>query len=119
VLRVSTGSGVPVRERLRAGLTVAMKARDRMAVAALRATLGAIDNAEAVTSPSMVDRGFAIEQSSVGVGAAEVARRVLTEEDVAGIVRDSIAEREEAAAGYDRAGRPSRPTCCAPRPPCC
>ena len=37
-----------VRDRLRAALPDAMKARDSVAVAALRSVLGAIDNAEAV-----------------------------------------------------------------------
>ena len=98
----------PLRDRLRAALPTAMKAGDRVAVAALRATLGAIDNAEAVPATSTVDGGLAIERSPVGVGAADVARRVLTEDDVAGIVRDAVAEREEAALGYERAGRPER-----------
>jgi uncharacterized protein len=99
---------MPLRGRLRAGLTTAMKARDQVAVAALRATLGAIDNAEAVSAPSTVDGSLAIEQTPVGVGAADVARRVLTEEDIAGIVRDAVAEREEAAAGYERSGHGER-----------
>ena len=93
---------------MRAALPAAMKAGDRVAVAALRSTLGAIDNAEAVPSPSTMDGGLAIEQSPVGVGAAEVSRRVLTEADVAGIVREAMAEREEAARGYERAGHPER-----------
>ena len=96
------------RERMRAALPVAMKARDAVAVAALRATLGAIDNAEAVERPAGAERGQAIEQSAVGVGAAEADRRVLTDADVAGIVRDAVAEREDAARGYDEAGRPDR-----------
>ena len=97
-----------MRDRMRAALPAAMRAGDRVAVAALRATLGAIDNAEAVPAPSGVDGGLAIEQSPVGVGAAEVARRVLTEQDVAGVVREAVAEREEAALGYERAGHPER-----------
>jgi uncharacterized protein YqeY len=99
---------LPLRARLRAGLTAAMKARDQVAVAALRATLGAIDNAEAVSAPSTVDASLAIEQTPVGVGAADVARRVLTDDDIAAIVRDEVAEREAAAADYDGAGRPDR-----------
>jgi uncharacterized protein YqeY len=105
---MTMGSEEPLRARLRSGLTVAMKARDHVAVAALRATLGAIDNAETVSAPSTVDGSLAIEQTPVGVGAADVARRVLTEGDIAGIVRDEATEREEAAAEYDRAGRPDR-----------
>jgi uncharacterized protein len=85
-----------------------MKAGDRVAVSALRATLGAIDNASAVPVSSTVDRELAIERSPVGVCAADVARRVLTDAEVAGILRDAVAEREEAAVGYERAGHPDR-----------
>ena len=40
----------PLRSRLRAALTAAMKARDTVAVTALRTTLAAIDNAGAVAT---------------------------------------------------------------------
>jgi hypothetical protein len=43
---------------------------------------------------------------TIGVGAAEVERRVLTEAQVEHIVRAEMAEREAAARDYDRAGRP-------------
>jgi len=85
-----------------------MKARDRVAVAALRSTLAAIENAEAVDRPATVDQQLAIERIPVGVGAAEVARRVLTEAQVEHIVRAEVAEREAAAREYDLAGRPDR-----------
>ena len=96
---------VSLRERLRAALPAAMKARDRIAVSALRSTLSAIDNAEAVEHPAGAGRGLAIEQSAVGVGAMEVARRDLSEDDVERIVRAEIAERESAADGYEASGR--------------
>ena len=99
---------VPLRERLRAALPAALKARDRVAVAALRSTLAAIDNAEAVDRAPDVDRNLGIERLPVGVGAAEVPRRVLTEAQVEGIVRAELAEREAAARDYERAGRPER-----------
>lgn len=98
----------PLRRRLRDALTAAMKTRDRTAVAALRATLAAIDNAEAVRPGGDPAGSLAIEHTAVGVGVADVARRVLTPGDVERIVRDEIAEREDAAAGYDRVGRPER-----------
>jgi uncharacterized protein len=101
--------GVPLRQRLRAALPAAMKAADRVAVAALRSALAAIENAEAVdASGSSGGRGLAIEQSPVGVGAAEATRRALTEAQVEQIVRTEVAEREAAVAEYDRAGRPER-----------
>ncbi|MET9492161.1 hypothetical protein [Nocardia sp. NPDC006630] len=89
----------PLRERLRAALTTAMKARDKTATAALRSALGAIDNAEAVDSSDV--RAGAIETSAVGVGAAERPRRDLTESDIEAIVRTEIDERLTAAKEYE------------------
>lgn len=97
-----------LRQRLRAALPAAMKSRDRAATAALRATLAAIDNAEAVAPADGVVRGQAIEQVALGVGATEVERRALTEPEVEEIVRAELAEREAAAGEYDRAGRTER-----------
>jgi uncharacterized protein len=101
-------SELPLRQRLRAALPAALKARDRVAVAALRATLAAIDNAEAVDRPATVDQRLAIEQTPIGIAAAEVERRVLTADQVEHIVRTEVAEREAAARDYERAGRPDR-----------
>ena len=97
-----------MRQRLRAALPEAMRARDRAAVAALRSTLAAIDNAEAVAVKSSGGQGLAIEQTPLGVGAAEVERRVLTDAQVEDIVRTEVAEREAAARDYDRAGQRQR-----------
>lgn len=88
-----------VRVRMRQALPQAMRARDKVAVSALRATLAALDNAEAVPAGSSGLRGSAaIEESPVGAGATEVARRELSEHDTADIVRAEIAERLKAAA---------------------
>ena len=97
-----------LRQRLRAALPVAMKARDRAATAALRATLAAIDNAEAVAPDDAAAGSLAIEQVPIGAGATEVARRTLTEDAVEAIVRGELAERETAADAYERAGRTDR-----------
>jgi uncharacterized protein YqeY len=97
---------VPLRQRLRDALPAAMKARDRVAVSALRATLAAIENAEAPATATQ--HSLAIERSPVGAGAAEAARRVLTEEQVEQIVRAEMAEREAAARGYEEAGHDDR-----------
>jgi len=94
-----------LRHRLRQALPAAMKAGDRVAVAALRSTLAAIDNAGAVDRAPSVDQTLAIERIPVGAGAAEVPRRVLTEAQVEHIVRAELAEREAAAREYERAGR--------------
>ncbi|QHC27106.1 hypothetical protein [Streptomyces sp. GS7] len=75
-----------------------MRARDKAAVSALRATLAALDNAEAVPVDEAALRGLALEHSPVGVGATEVARRELSEHTVAEIVRAEAAERLEIAA---------------------
>ena len=97
-----------LRQRLRAALPVAMKARDRSATTALRATLAAIDNAEAVVPAGGATKGQAIEEVEIGVGATEVARRALTEDEVERIVRAELAERQVAAEQYERAGRADR-----------
>src|SRR5215211_3191557 len=90
---------------MRRGLVDAMKARDQQAVAALRATLAAIDNAEAVDA-EVVDADLALDSgdghpavagSVAGIGAAEVDRRILTPEETAAIVRGEVTEREAAA----------------------
>jgi uncharacterized protein YqeY len=99
---------IPLRQRLRNALAPAMKARDRVAVAALRSTLAAIDNAEAVDGVAVADQRLAIEHTPVGVGVTEVERRALTEEQVEHVVRAEVGEREAAAREYDRVGRPER-----------
>ncbi len=105
---VPSNAEAPLRQRLRGALTLAMKARDRVAVGALRSTLAAIDNAEAVDRPTGTDTGLAIEQIPLGVGAAEMERRLLTECQIERIVRDELAEREAAARDYEQSGRTER-----------
>jgi uncharacterized protein YqeY len=93
--------------RLRAALTTAMKARDRAAVTALRAALAAIDNAGAVTpaDDSVAPTDGPIAGAVAGLGAAEATRRSLSDEDIRALVWAEVTDREEAAAGYDQAGR--------------
>ncbi|MEV0060165.1 hypothetical protein [Nocardia sp. NPDC050718] len=95
-----------LRERLRAALKPAMKARDRSAVSALRSALSAIDNAEAVDAGDA--KAGALEASAVGLGTAEARRRDLTEADITQIVHREIDERRTAAAEYDRLGAAER-----------
>lgn len=85
-----------------------MKQRDREALSVYRTALAAIANAEAVTAGAE-HRAGAIESSPAGVGGAEVARRELTEDDVAEVVRGDIAERCAAAAAL-RAADPDAAT---------
>ncbi|WP_030242490.1 MULTISPECIES: hypothetical protein [unclassified Streptomyces] len=88
-----------------------MRARDKAAVSALRGTLAALDNAEAVPVDETSHRAAALEASPVGAGATEAVRRELSERDVVDIVRAEAAERLAAAAQLtapahaDRAGR--------------
>ncbi|MEY9909045.1 uncharacterized protein YqeY [Catenulispora sp. MAP12-49] len=96
----------PLRDRLRAALPIALKARDRATASTLRAALAAIENAEAVDAGDV--RAGAIEASAVGIGAAEAARRELSEADVAAIVRAEIAEREHAAEVYQASGQSAK-----------
>lgn len=84
-----------IRTELQQLLATSLKAKDADAVSACRTTLAAIANAEAV--PVTSGRAHAIEQSPVGVGAAEAPRRELTEVEVERIVRAELDERLEAA----------------------
>lgn len=87
-----------LRVRMRQALPEAMRSRDRAAVSALRSALAALDNAEAVPVGEVELRGSALEQSPVGAGTTEAARRELSERDAADIVRAEVTERLEAAA---------------------
>lgn len=87
-----------LRLRMRQALPEAMRARDKAAVSALRATLAALDNAEALPVDNSALRGVALEHSPVGVGVTEAARCELSEGDVAAIVRAEATERLELAA---------------------
>ncbi|HWD45875.1 MAG TPA: GatB/YqeY domain-containing protein [Actinomycetota bacterium] len=97
-----------LRDRLRDGLPAAIKARDGVAVAALRSALAAIENAEAVAPPpgspteATHDR---LAGTVAGVGAAEAERRALSEAEVEEIARGEVDERRAAADAYERAGR--------------
>jgi uncharacterized protein YqeY len=96
----------PLRAALRDALTVAMKDRDRVATSALRSALAAIDNAEAVdVSLAPPEQPAVIAGGVVGLGAGEVTRRTITDDDVRAILRDAISEREAAAAQYDELSR--------------
>ncbi|MEU6772347.1 hypothetical protein [Streptomyces sp. NPDC046759] len=88
-----------------------MRARDRTAVGVLRSTLAAVDNAEAVPVSSAQLRGSALEQVPIGVGATEAARRELSEQHIADLVRAEAGERLAVAAQFtapEQADRASR-----------
>jgi uncharacterized protein len=105
-----TGAGGTLRERLRAALPAAMKARDAAAVAALRSALAAVDNAEAVEAapPPTAATHPDLAGTTVGVGATEAGRRDLEEAEVERLVRAEVTDRRAAAQAYERAGRHDR-----------
>ena len=95
-----------IRDRLHRALRDAMRARDSVAVSALRSALAALDNAGAVPAgqgPASAS-GPHFAGAVAGLGAAEVPRRGLAAGEAERIVRAEIAEREAAAAGYEGAG---------------
>ncbi len=87
----------PLEERLSAQLKLAMRARDRAVVSALRSALGRIANAQAVPVPGAAS-GVAgtdsarVAGAAVGVGATEAPRRALGAAEVSALV---TAERAE------------------------
>jgi uncharacterized protein YqeY len=100
-----------VRDLLQRALGEALKARDIVAVSALRSALGAIDNATAVPDgPVPVTRATSphFAGAAAGLGAADTERRRLSDQEASEIVQAEAAERQAAARDYDRAGRPER-----------
>jgi uncharacterized protein YqeY len=89
-----------LRLHMRQALREAMRARDKVAVSALRSTLAALDNAEAVPVGAAELRGLAVEQVPIGVGTTEAARRELSEQHITGIVRAEAEERLTLAAQF-------------------
>ncbi|OLZ74739.1 hypothetical protein AV521_03900 [Streptomyces sp. IMTB 2501] len=77
-----------------------MRARDKVAVSALRSTLAVLDNAEAVPVGAAELRGVAIEAAPVGVGTTEAARRELSEQHITDLVRAEAQERLTLAAQF-------------------
>ena len=99
-----------LREQMSAALTQAMKARDEVTVSALRSTLGALANAEAVgVGTSVAGAGSKdVAGSSPGVGSSEAVRRTLAGREAADLVQTEAVEREDAARGYEAAGQSAR-----------
>jgi uncharacterized protein YqeY len=96
------------RTKLRDELLAARKDRDATRVAALRSALSAIDNAE---TPDHVRVEAAssgtIANAVVGLGAAEVARRELSDAQIRELMHAEIDERLTAASTIDTT-RPER-----------
>jgi uncharacterized protein len=95
-----------LREGLRESLKVALRARDTIAVSAIRSAMGAVDNAEAVDrSHACPPAAGTIAKAHLGVGTGEVVRRELSGQDVVEIIRAEISDRTAAAAQYESLGR--------------
>lgn len=103
--------GSALRPRLDAALRASLRARDQVAIAALRTALAAIANAEAVPpgeGPGPRASSPHVAGAAAGLGAGEAARRALSEQAVTGIVRAEIAERTAAAERYEQSGHGER-----------
>lgn len=86
---------------LRGAMKEAMRRRDGHAVAALRETLAAIDNAEAVAAPKVTTTGEGrIAGATAGLGAGEAQRRQLRPKDVAEVVNREIERAGERGGGH-------------------
>src|SRR6266496_1657007 len=87
-----------------------MKARDAVAVSALRSALGAIKNAAAVDAVARPGPGeeSQIARAVVGLMAAEVDRRTLSDAEVSDVIRTEVAERLDAARDFDLHGNAER-----------
>jgi len=93
--------------RLRLALTGALRARDAIAVSALRSALSAIGNAEAVDpgpAPAAGAGSPYIAGAAAGLGATEARRRSLSPAEAEQIIRAEAGERQRAAREYELAG---------------
>jgi len=98
-----------LRHALRRDLAMAMKARQPDAVAALRAAIAAIDNAEAVPAPEARQAATSshIAGARAGLGAAEAARRDLSDSDQRAVLREQITGYTTEADRYEALGQPA------------
>ncbi|MEW2483417.1 glutamyl-tRNA amidotransferase [Mycobacterium sp. NPDC049093] len=97
------------RDRLRESLLSARKARDTISTAAIRSALSAIDNAETPQADQTDTRiGGTIAGAVSGVGSTEVARRVLSDEEVRDLIQAEVDERLSAANEYIANGHHER-----------
>jgi uncharacterized protein YqeY len=97
------------RTRLREALLSARKDRDDARVSALRSALSAIDNAETPDDVVLdAQSSETIAGGVVGLGAAEVARRELSDPQIRDLVHAEIDERLTAATDYTAGGHTER-----------
>jgi hypothetical protein len=105
-----TQDGGDLREQLRRRLSQAMRDRDRVATAALRDAIAALDmprrSTRATMSPPRPVSTWPVE--SLALGAAEAERRVLDLESQRAILRADMEARLVAAATYEQHGHGAR-----------
>ncbi|MGE2712704.1 glutamyl-tRNA amidotransferase [Mycolicibacterium litorale] len=92
------------RHLLRGELLTARKQRDTVRVAALRSALAAVDNAETPDDAHAPAGNGPIAGSVAGLGAAEVARRTLSDEHIRALITAEVDERVSAADAADAGG---------------
>jgi uncharacterized protein YqeY len=94
------------KDTLRAALREAMRGKQMHAVTVLREVLAALDNAEAADlsqAPKTQDSVFA--GSVAGLGAGEVPRRILSEQEATALIERELKERRDAIQTYRGLGR--------------
>jgi hypothetical protein len=90
------------RRTLRDALLAARKDRDAARVSALRSALSAIDNAETPDDAQLdAPSSGTIAGGVVGLGAAEVARRELSDAQIRSLLHGEVEERLAAAKQID------------------
>ena len=93
---------VALTDRMRADLKVAMREKDKVAVRALRTTMGAIANAEA--PPIDADDRTSADEPDVG-NLVEHRRLALTADDLDRVLRAEVADRIDTAEQFEANGR--------------
>jgi uncharacterized protein YqeY len=97
------------RTRLRDALLAARKKRDTMHVSVLRSALSAIDNAETPDGVTVDgDASASVAGGVAGVGAADVARRELSEAEIRELIQAEADERSAAAHQMESGGHSQR-----------
>jgi hypothetical protein len=86
-----------LRRRLNVDLRLAMKAKDTIAISALRSVLSALDNASAVPASTVAAPVFGRN--------GDVPRRDLSDTDCQSIINAEVSARAVAAEEYARLGR--------------
>lgn len=86
-----------LRQRINGDLLLAMKAKDSIAISALRSLLSALDNATAVPVDTVAAPVFGRN--------GDVPRKTLSEADCENIIIAEIGARSVAAEEYERLGR--------------